>query len=397
VKTLFFAIPLLAATLGVALADDKTNPATTSPDALAKQLVNKVAQVKEGDIVQISGQSRDEELLESLSVECAKLGADTVVTLNPTDKTTRRLFTDVPEKFDKRMPQMAMKMAETVTVMFSVERSDSLASEGLPPERIQARAAAAQSIQDKLLARNVRQVYIGNGLYPSEARAKELGLSKDELTAMFRAGLAVDYDALCKSADKVKAALGGKQVKLVSPNGTDFTMGIEKQPVLASDGVITDEKTKAGGAACMVWLPAGEVYVRPMPNTATGKVVVPRSLYEGMEIADLTLTIAKGKLTEMTAKPGPGFDRLQAMYKAAPAGKDQVGVVDVGVNSAVKFPAKAKDVSFMAAGTVTIFIGGDAWAGGDNKCPFGISAFIRDGTLTVDGKELVKDGDLQLK
>ncbi len=396
-KIQFCVAAVLAAVVGVSLADEKPKAAVPAADELAKQLVNKVAGVKDGDIVEISGQARDIELLESLSVECAKVGADTIVTLNPTDRTTRRLFTEVPEKFDKRTPPLGMKLAETITVSFSVERSDSAALTGLPPERIQARAAAGQAISDKMLARNVRQVAIGNGLYPTEARAKELGLSKDELAAMFHAGLAVDYDAQFKTAANVTGALAGKQVKIVSPNGTDFTIGVEKQPVLTSDGVISDEKAKAGGAACLVWLPAGEVYVRPVAATATGKVVVPRTTYDGQEIADLTLTFAKGKLTEMTAKPSPGFERLQAMYKAASDGKDQVAAIDVGVNPAVKFPAKAKDVSFMAAGTVTVFIGGDTWAGGDNKCPFGCVAFLRDATLTVDGKELVKAGELQMK
>jgi hypothetical protein len=36
-------------------------------------------------------------------------------------------------------------------------------------------------------------------------------------------------------------------------------------------------------------------------------------------------------------------------------------------------------------------------AGGDNRCPFGDAMDVRDATRTVDGTELIKDGDLKLK
>ena len=53
----------------------------------------------------------------------------------------------------------------------------------LPPHRF--------SDPDTLLKRNVRTVYLGNGLYPTETRAKEYGLAKADLAKLFYAGLSV--------------------------------------------------------------------------------------------------------------------------------------------------------------------------------------------------------------
>src|SRR5207248_1220977 len=141
------------------------------PDALAKKLITKCARVKDGDVVQISGGVRDLDLLESLTVEVAKLGADPLLTLSPSDQTMRRLFTDVPAKFDSRTSPLALKLAETVTVTVGIDSQDSDATlADIPPERVHARAQAGLPIADALLKRNVRQVSVGNGLYPTEAR-----------------------------------------------------------------------------------------------------------------------------------------------------------------------------------------------------------------------------------
>lgn len=388
----WFAPLILLAAVGPVFGQNAPKP---SADDLAKLLVSKVARVKDGDIVQITGTARDIELLESLSVECAKIGADTLITLNPTDKTARRLVLDVAEKFDSRLSRLNMKVAETVTVMFAFDPIlDGEATKGIPPGRLQARSAASQPVVDKTIVRGVRRVFLGNGLYPTDARAKELGLSRDVLASLYYAGLAVNYDALVKTAREVKAKLAGKELKLTSPHGTELTLGLEKQVVLVSDGVISDDMVKAGGAACAVYLPAGEVYVRPVLGTASGRVVIPHSTLDGLEISDVSLTFEKGKLKAMTAKPGPGFDRLEASYKAAGAGKDQFAFIDIGVNSALRIPATAKGGVWSAAGMVTVGFGGDTWAGGDNKCPFAFNGFLRDASLTVDGKALVKAGEL---
>lgn len=388
----WFAPAVLAAAVGLAFGEDKPKPPVS--DELAKQLVNTVARVKDGDVVVITGEARDVELLESLSVEAEKIGADTIITLTPSPTTLRRRILDVPAKFDKRTSATALKLAETATVTFTMESTDYGMLKDLPAERLQDRSAAAIVVLEKYIARNVKQISIGNGMYPSEKNAKHLGVTKDELAAIFHSGLAVDYDSLQKTAAAVKAKLVGHEIIVTSPHGTKLTVGVEPNASSAIDGVITDEKAKVGGAAVIVYLPAGEVFTRTKPGTAAGKVVIPSMAWEGEPITDLTLTFEKGKLTDMTAKPGKGFDRMQARYKTAGEGKDQLTVIDLGVNPAVKFPKSSRDVSYPASGVVTVCVGGDLWAGGTNKTTFGIPAILRDATLTIDGKELVTAGEL---
>lgn len=391
------ALALVVLALPVVMAEDEPKKETKpDPDALAKKLITQCARVKDGDIIQISGGVRDVELLESLTVEAAKLGADPLVTLFTSDRTSRRLYTDVPARFDSRTSPVTMKLAETVTVMIGVDASESDAFlADIPAERMNARLQAGVKIMETALKRNVRSVYLGNGLYPTEARAKQYGLAKTELAKLFYDGLNVDYDQMQVTAEAVRKTLaGGKKVQITTPDGTDLTVEIEKRPAFVSDGVLSDDKLKKGGPACQVWLPAGEVYLAPVPGTAEGKVVVERMLWEGKEVRGLSLTFKKGKLTEMKAKSG--LERLQALYDAAGEGKDEFSMLDVGINPAVRLPKSSPAGVYMEAGTITVGLGGNVWAGGDNKCSFWMPVFVRGGTLRVDGKALIQDGALQL-
>lgn len=398
-RKLCASVALLAVVFGVCFAEDPPKSGSMpTTDKLAKNLVTKVARVKEGDVVLISGKATDASFLDSLYIECNKVGAEGLVSLNLSDTAYRRLYTEVPSKFDKRRLAMMEQLADLVTVTFSMDYNDTTVMADLPPERIQARSAANNPVLEKKLKRNVRQVFIGNGLYPTDSRAKELGLTMGELASIFQSGLAVDSEAIAVNGDKLKEKLeGGKQVRIMCPNGTDLTLEVTKRPMSITDGVISDAKLKAGGTACQVWLPAGEAYLVPVAGSASGRVVVEQTVWEGKEINDLKITFKNGKIEEMSAKPGPGFERLQAAYKVAGLGKDELSALDIGLNPNVKLPARCKDGVFMATGMVTVTTGGNLWAGGDNKCPFGIALFIRDGSLTVDGNELVKGGVLNVK
>jgi aminopeptidase len=398
-RKLCASVALLAVIVGVCLADDPSKPGSMPAiDKLANNLVTKVARVKEGDVVLISGKATDASLLDSLNIECNKVGAEGLVSLSLSDAAYRRLFTEVPAKFDNRRLTMMEQLADLVTVTFSMDYNDTTVTADLPPEGIQARSEPKNRILEKKLKRNVRQVFIGNGLYPIESRAKELGLTMGELASMFQSGLAADSGAIAANGEKLKEKLEvGKQVRISCPNGTDLTLEVTKKPMSITDGIISDTKLKAGGAACQVWLPAGEAFLVPVAGSASGRVVVEQTVWEGKEINDLKITFRNGKIEEMTAKPGPGFERLQAAYKVAGLGKDELSALDIGLNPNVKLPAKCKDGVFMAAGMVTVTTGGNLWAGGENKCPFGITLFIRDGSLSVDGNELVKAGVLNVK
>ena len=381
------------------LADD-VKPAVKAPPTdlaqLAERLVNQSAGVKEGEVVLISSGVENMELLENIAVQVRKAGGFPLITVG-SDKLSKRMYTDVPEKYDSQVDQLDLKLAEVVNVTINVGRSS---AEGLfadaDPKRLAARAKASETVVDAYVKKNVRTVEVGNGLYPQDWLAKRFEMTPEDLAKTFWGGVNVDYTDLQSRGAQVSTALSaGNEIHIKDAGGTDLKVRVQGRTYGVSDGIISAEDMKKGQAGLSVYLPAGEVYVTPVPGTAEGKVVRALDYYQGLEINNLTLTFAAGKLTSITGS-GPGFEKMKAVYDAAGEGKDLFAVVDFGINPNVKLPANSKAATWVPAGTVTVGVGNNVWAGGDNKIAYGYFSSLPGTTVTLDGKPVVEAGQLKL-
>ena len=379
--------------VGVATGLVAQQPTTTNTANVADTLVNQCANIRFGESVWINGGTRDQQMLEDIAVEVRKLGAHPLITIG-SDRLTRNLFTEVPAKFDTQEPSFALTLAESVVAVISVdftERLDLLAD--VPAERLTNQTKTFEPVYEKMRQRGVLQVHLGNGLYPTTARARQFGITQNELSRIFWSGVNTDYDRLQATGARVKNILAsGRTVRITAPNGTDLTVDIAQRPVFVSDGVISSDDRYAGGPACQVWLPAGEVYVTPVPKTARGTFVADTFFFEGKRIDGLKLMFREGKLTSMTAQSD--ITALRERHQAAPEGRDVFAAIDIGINPNVQVPKASRMVTWMAAGTISIGIGNNTWAGGDNDVPFDLFAHLANGKLVVDKQTLVDQGKL---
>jgi len=364
-------------------------------DALSQKIVRQNAHVIEGDIVQIGGGIRDMELLENLAFQVRKLGAFPLITVW-SDSLARRIYNEVPAQYDSQKPELDLKMAEIIQVVLNVSyRDDVHLFDDFDPVRAATVNKAYEPLVPLMMKRNVRLVDIGNGLYPTPSRAEQFEVPLERLAQIFWNGVNADYSQIQKTGESVKKLLvSGKEVHLVNPNGTDLKFKIEKRPVYVSDGIISDEDIKTGGPACMVYLPAGEVYCAPVPGTAEGKIVVDRQNYRGKDILGLTLAFKAGKLESMTAKTD--LAEWKADYEAAGAGKDEFSIIDIGINPDVSLIPGSRMESFVPVGMIYVGMGNNTWAGGQNTSNYGWGGFIPNSTLKVDGKVLVEKGVLKM-
>jgi leucyl aminopeptidase (aminopeptidase T) len=383
------------------LTSESAKPATKAPptdlEKLAERLVTQSAAVKEGEVVHVAGGPENIELLEDIAVQVRKAGAFPLVTVT-TDRMSKRMFTDVPEKYDSQLNQRDLKLAGVIDAEIVVGRET---AEGLfadaDPKRMAARAKAGEAVMEAYIKRGVRTVEVDNGLYPNEWVAKQYGMSGEDLSKTFWGGVNVDYTDLQARGAQVSAALSsGNEIHITDSGGTDLKVRVEGRKYGVSDGIISEDDLKSGGAAGRsVYLPAGEVYVAPVPGTAEGKVVRAKDYFDGKEVDNLVLTFSAGKLTSITGS-GPGFDRMKAAYDAAGDGKDLFAAVDFGINPNVKLPAGSQVATWVPAGTVTVGVGNNVWAGGDNKSPYGYFVSLPGTTVTLDGKAVVEAGQLKL-
>ena len=374
-----------------AVTADAAAPSAATPnlDAIAANVVRSM-RVGEGDVVAITGTVRDLELLEDLVTETRKAGGSPALFLT-TERIVRRSYDDVPEKYDALPPQWDRIMAEEADVVFVVdagETPDLLAH--VPPARVQARGRAAAPFQAQSFKRGVRVIEVGNGLYPTSARAERFGLTRDELARHFWDGLAADPEALRRTAEQLKPILtSGKQLRLTQPNGTDLTFQLDSRTYV-NDGAISDADVKAGGADVLKYIPAGELYARVVQGSANGKVVADHYDFQGKDIPGLTIEVANGKITSITAPSG--VEPLLAAYGNTKDGRENLSIVDIGLNPGIPAAPGSKVLTYVPAGMITVFFGSDVWAGGTNAAPFGITQFLSGATLAVDGKAIVENG-----
>jgi len=361
--------------------------------SVAQKVVVQSAQIKPGDVVLITGSEKDLPLLEDISIEVQKQGGSSLVSVGSAGL-DRRIFDEVPAQYDTVTPKAMLKLAGLFDVFIGTESFEAATLKGVPPERLAARGKAFNPVVDLMQKRGVRRVFLGNGLYPSEGNSKQYDVSRRDLADALYSGVDVDYAELQRNGERIRQTLAAsKALRITAPNGTDLRVQIAGRPVLVSDGVISPEDQHHGGAATSVWLPAGEVYLVPIAGSGDGVLVADRDYYQGEPIEELRLEFRAGKLVSMTAKSG--LDPVQKQYDAAGTGRDALGVIDFGINPGLKLPAGKPVHAWSRAGMVTVVVGNNSWAGGNNKVPFGMSPFLPNATVTIDGKPLIQDGKLQ--
>ena len=246
---------------------------------LAQRIVNQSAAVKEGEIVMINGSARDMELLENLVTEVQKVGGNPLLSIS-SDRMTKRSYTDVDPKFDSKPPKLGLALTKIANVTINMDSGDTedlLAD--IPPARLAERGKTFEPLTAESKKNKVRNVNIGNDLYPTEWRAKRFEMPLDNFAKLFWDGVNIEYTGLEAAGEKARAALTGKEIEITHPNGTNLKFNIESKPAYISDGIISAEDVEKGNFD--VFLPAGEAAVIHCPEFRDRKIYCRKRLFPG--------------------------------------------------------------------------------------------------------------------
>ena len=363
-----------------------------APEAVAKRLVQS-AGIAQGDLVRISGSTKDLPLLGAIALEVTKAGGASFFALS-SDELVRRTCHEVPAERDAGNAAATLKLIAAMTADISVSSGSNpgLCSD-VDPARLAARGKAFQEANEAYTKHGIKAINLGNGMEPADWRAKRFGITPAQLSSLYWNGINVEPAKLKEAAAPIVRGLAGKRLTVSAVNGTSVSMSIESRPVLFSDGLVTSEMAKKG-QTLVAWLPAGDVYLVAVPGSAEGKVVVDRFWYHEKPIDGLTLTVKGGKIVGMQAKSGP-LEEFKRDYEGSGGAKDAVGVVNIGTNPNLRSPAGSKVNATPVWGTVSIMTGDTSWAGGPDVSSWNFIGFVPAATVTVDGKVLVDKGELR--
>ena len=187
----------LLAILGITVAPRSayTQDSVPGTDAIAQAIVTESLGITAGEKVLILGPVREMQLLEDLTFHVRNQGAFPLLTITSDRLAEREL--DVSSRYDGDTDAFELALMDVIDVSLVVapDMAPDLLTR-LPPERLATQNAAYEPIARRFQERGIRFLEIGNSLAPTEWRARQAGMSKDSLAAMFWEGIGVDYAQL---------------------------------------------------------------------------------------------------------------------------------------------------------------------------------------------------------
>jgi len=231
------------------------------------------------------------------------------------------------------------------------------------------------------------------GIFPHRPRreaaragARVLSLCMVDDTMALRA-LDVDYAELSRATRKLAEILSSAGEALVTtPSGTELRFGLGGGPVLWIDGLAREP----GQASA---LPAGVAAVLPFPGTAAGRIVLDGSLASvGLLEEPVVLEVEGGRVVEIRGGAAAGVLR-RALRQDANA--SFVAEFGMGTN-----PRAARTGNLVederVRGSAHFGFGGNVHLGGTVASSVHLDGTLREPTVYLDSRPIVKDGKLEL-
>lgn len=367
--------------------------ALASPDydQIAANLVNESLAVRPGEVIQVTGTPDQLELLAAIQVAVARAGGEPLVTLN-IPAANKRALMETPMEYLSRTPTapiMITRMIDGFINVASTPDPDLFAD--VPEERMAATRRAATPLSQVFRNANFRSVSLGQtGGIPTQGYARAVGADHEAMQEMFWKALSVSPQQLNDAAVIVNGMLSpGTDVHVTSKAGTNLRFRIASSPARINAGRTLDVDVSTGPR--QVWLPAGEAYTTIEPGSAQGKLVVEKAMFRGKPITNLALSFERGRVTNID---GEGAGMLKDFFASSDEATSMLSILDIGLNPYSQ-PLKGSDyLSWEMGGMVTLSIGSNIWAGGDNNGDGTYSVHIPGATVDVGGARLTSAGEL---
>ena len=203
-------------------------------------------------------------------------------------------------------------------------------------------------------------------------------------------GMNADYKKIAALSIKLKKILEkGKRIKVTAPAGTDISFEIAGRTAIASKGLF-HKKGESGN------LPTGETFLAPIEGTANGVFVVDGSM-AGLGLiknAGIKIEVKDGFATKI--KGGKLASQLKLMLDGVGKMARNIAEFGIGTNDSAKLSGiLLEDEKVM--GTVHIALGNNVSMGGNVNVPLHLDGVIKQPTVYMDDKLLMKDGKLLIR
>ncbi len=296
-----------------------------------------------------------------------KAGEDVVVVCNP-----------ATESLAERLRAGAEGVGAEAVLTMMAEREQHGEE---PPESV----AAAMLTADVLLVPTVQSLShtaARKAATDAGARAATLPGATEEMLARV---MSADMDELRRRGNVLADLLtAGSEARITSARGSDLKLNLEGRAGIPDAGEL-------GEPGAFGNLPCGEGFISPHHDSGSGKLVVDGVIASiGIPEKPVELTIEDGALVDATGEMG-----AELMRQLTAAGPDGTRVAELGIGTnekAILSGELLEDEKLL--GTVHVAFGASAGIGGEIQVPVHLDCVVMKPTLTVDGREVIRDGQL---
>ena len=249
-------------------------------------------------------------------------------------------------------------------------------------------AVSDQPFEHLVEASVVRSIHFHWFLPPEAADAPRV-------EAMYQRAIEVSPAVLGKQLAALEGALRGHTVHVKAQNGTDLVFRVpEDAHFHRNTGEATKQKVRDARSV------RDREEELPASVLRTTEVADAQGTFTGYLSWDTRSTLARatlkdGRVTAIEALHGP--DAEITAWKNAKGDKDKPGEFVIGTNSALTavLPSGYMPYYGYGAGVVRLAIGDNWESGGRNRSSNGeLLLFLPGATLSVDGRELIRNGEL---
>jgi aminopeptidase len=360
-----------------------------SLDKLAELLVRYSTEVRPGDLVSLIGPPLAEPLLVPLYREVLRAGAHPMVLMTP-EACTEMLYRHGSADQLAFLNPLERREVEVVDVAIHVAATaNTRALTNIDPEKQALRNRARQPLLDLFLRRAAdRSLRWVVAQLPCQAAAQDADMSlADYEEFVFTAGLLRQNDPLAawRSLSARQARLTAfleraRELRLVTPAGTDLRLGIAGRTWINCDGHQN--------------LPDGEVFTGPIEDATEGTVCFDfPAVHGGREVHGVRLVFRAGRVVDAAAAKGEEF---VIRMLDQDAGARVLGEAALGCNYAITRHTRNTLFDEKIGGTCHLALGASyPESGGQNRSGLHwdlVCDLRRGGRVEADGQAISVNG-----
>ena len=197
----------------------------------------------------------------------------------------------------------------------------------------------------------------------------------------------IDYKNMTRLINLVQGVISnGSKMRITTALGTDLSFTIKYREIFRDDGILIN-KGDFGN------LPAGEVHFSPLEGSADGIYIVDGSQAGLGKVSRLKFTVEKGFVKNIEGKDCYRLTKLLNSVKD----KNAYGIAECGIGMNEKAIITGNILEDeKVKGTCHIALGNNKSYGGKFNVPIHLDGIIRNPSIFVDNKEIIREGKFKL-